>query len=68
VVQYSWDFSFLWQYRGFIAIGLGFTILYSVGTILAGPLWARGRLSDTPIEGWSKSPDRWLRRSAARSC
>jgi polar amino acid transport system permease protein len=36
VVQYSWDFSFLWQYRGFIAIGLGFTILYSVGTILAG--------------------------------
>jgi polar amino acid transport system permease protein len=36
VVQYSWDFSFLWQYRGFIAIGLGFTMLYAIGTILAG--------------------------------
>ena len=36
MVQYSWDFSFLWQYRGFIAIGLGFTMLYAVGTILAG--------------------------------
>jgi polar amino acid transport system permease protein len=35
-VQYSWDFSFLWQYRGFIAIGLGYTMLYAVGTILAG--------------------------------
>ncbi len=36
MVQYSWDFSFLWQYRGFIAIGLGFTMLYAIGTILAG--------------------------------
>ena len=35
-MEYSWDFSFLWQYRGFIAIGLGYTALYAVGTILAG--------------------------------
>jgi 3-methyladenine DNA glycosylase AlkD len=32
--------------------------------ILAGPLWAKGRLSDRLVETWSKSPDRWLRRSA----
>ena len=35
-MQYSWDFSFLWQYRGFIAIGLGYTMLYAVGTIVVG--------------------------------
>jgi polar amino acid transport system permease protein len=35
-VHYSWDFSFLWQYRTIIAIGLGFTVLYALGTILAG--------------------------------
>jgi 3-methyladenine DNA glycosylase AlkD len=34
------------------------------GTILAGPLWARGRVSDSLIDGWSASPDRWLRRAA----
>ena len=34
------------------------------GTILTGPLWARGRLSDDLVDGWSKSEDRWLRRSA----
>jgi 3-methyladenine DNA glycosylase AlkD len=34
------------------------------GTILSGPLWAKGRISDGLIEGWSKSSDRWLRRSA----
>ena len=34
------------------------------GTILAGPLWARGRLSDDLIDGWSRSGDRWLRRLA----
>lgn len=34
------------------------------GTILAGPLWARGRLSDEVVDGWSMSEDRWLRRSA----
>jgi len=34
------------------------------GTILAGPLWAKGRLSDAFVEAWSGSDDRWLRRSA----
>ncbi len=33
---YSWDFGFLWQYRWVIAVGLGYTVLYAVGTILAG--------------------------------
>jgi 3-methyladenine DNA glycosylase AlkD len=36
----------------------------ALGTILTGLLWARGRLSDGLIEGWSKADDRWLRRSA----
>jgi 3-methyladenine DNA glycosylase AlkD len=34
------------------------------GTILAGPLWAAGRLPDALIDAWSRSPDRWLRRLA----
>jgi len=34
------------------------------GTILSGPLWAKGRISDTLIEAWSRSDSRWLRRSA----
>jgi 3-methyladenine DNA glycosylase AlkD len=34
------------------------------GTILSGPLWARGRLSDGLFEAWSRSENRWLRRSA----
>lgn len=32
------------------------------GTILAGPLWANGQVSDALVDGWSRSPDRWLRR------
>ena len=36
----------------------------ALGTILTGVLWAKGRLSDELIEAWSRSPDRWLRRSA----
>ncbi len=32
------------------------------GTILAGPLWAAGRIPDGLVEGWSRSPDRWRRR------
>jgi len=35
-VHYNWDFTFLWQYRTIIAIGLGMTVLYALGTILAG--------------------------------
>jgi 3-methyladenine DNA glycosylase AlkD len=34
------------------------------GTILSGPLWAKGRLPDALFEGWSHSESRWLRRSA----
>ncbi|HEV7385838.1 MAG TPA: DNA alkylation repair protein [Phenylobacterium sp.] len=36
----------------------------ALGTILTGPLWAKGRLPDGLIEDWSRSGDRWLRRSA----
>jgi 3-methyladenine DNA glycosylase AlkD len=36
----------------------------ALGTILTGPLWAKGRLSDRLIEDWSRADDRWLRRSA----
>jgi 3-methyladenine DNA glycosylase AlkD len=36
----------------------------ALGTILTGLLWLRGRLSDELVEGWSRSEDRWLRRSA----
>ncbi len=35
-MHYDWDFSFLWQYRTIIAIGLGYTVLYALGTILLG--------------------------------
>ncbi|MEA3016446.1 MAG: hypothetical protein QOI38_1168 [Sphingomonadales bacterium] len=31
---------------------------------LSGPAWAQGLVSDALIEAWSRSPDRWLRRSA----
>lgn len=34
------------------------------GTILSGPLWAKGRLDDPLFEAWSRSESRWLRRSA----
>jgi 3-methyladenine DNA glycosylase AlkD len=34
------------------------------GTILSGPLWAKGKLPDALIEAWSASDNRWLRRSA----
>jgi polar amino acid transport system permease protein len=57
-VHYSWDFSFLWQYRTFIAIGLGYTVLYALGTILVGLIigfavgiarLARSPLINTPL-------------------
>jgi 3-methyladenine DNA glycosylase AlkD len=34
------------------------------GTILSGPLWAKGRVPDAMIDAWSRSPQMWLRRSA----
>jgi len=36
----------------------------ALGTMLIGPLWARGRLADGRVEAWSLSQDVWLRRSA----
>jgi 3-methyladenine DNA glycosylase AlkD len=36
----------------------------ALGAILTGVLWLRGRLSDGLVEAWSRSDDRWLRRSA----
>src|SRR5918911_1137271 len=35
-VVYTWDFSFLWMYRWLLVVGLGVTLLYTVGSILAG--------------------------------
>jgi 3-methyladenine DNA glycosylase AlkD len=34
------------------------------GTTLLGPLWAKGRVEDGLIDAWTRSPNRWLRRSA----
>jgi 3-methyladenine DNA glycosylase AlkD len=31
---------------------------------IAGAAWARGLISDSLVEAWSRSPDRWLRRLA----
>ena len=35
-VTYNWDFSFLWMYRWLLLKGLGYTILYTIGSILFG--------------------------------
>jgi polar amino acid transport system permease protein len=34
--SYAWDFSFLWQYRGLILLGLAVTMAYTVGSIFFG--------------------------------
>lgn len=34
------------------------------GRILSGPAWAYGLASDSLVESWAGSPDRWLRRAA----
>ena len=34
------------------------------GTVLVGPIWAKGCIDDAMIEAWSKSQNRWLRRLA----
>lgn len=36
----------------------------ALGTILVGPLWAKRRLPDALFDAWSRSENRWLRRSA----
>lgn len=34
------------------------------GRYISGPAWARGRVADELIRGWTTSPDRWWRRAA----
>src|ERR687883_492174 len=57
-VAYTWDFSFLWMYRWLLVVGLGVTLLYTVGSILAGLAiglvvgllrLARSRLVNAPL-------------------
>lgn len=36
----------------------------ALGTILAGPLWGRGQVSDALITSWTRAENRWLRRLA----
>lgn len=50
--------------EGFAARAQSWYAVDALGTILTGPLWAKGRLSDACVEAWSRSPDWWLRRSA----
>lgn len=35
-VVYQWDFSFLWMYRWLLLVGLGVTLLYTIGSIALG--------------------------------
>lgn len=49
------------------AFGHGMDSWYAVdgfGTILLGPAWVRGTLTDATVTSWAASPDRWLRRLA----
>jgi polar amino acid transport system permease protein len=52
-MQYQWDFSSLWQYRGLFLQGLGytvgFTILTIVSGIVVGTVFALARLSGLKI-------------------
>src|ERR1700680_2623972 len=35
-VVYNWAFSFLWMYRWLLLVGIGYTVLYTVGSIFFG--------------------------------
>ena len=35
-VTYNWDFSFLWMYRWLLLVGIGYTVIYTVGSIFFG--------------------------------
>jgi polar amino acid transport system permease protein len=35
-ITYNWDFSFLWMYRWLLIEGVGFTLLYTIGSIAFG--------------------------------
>lgn len=37
-MHYSWDFGFLWGYRGLLGLGLLYTVLYTIATVAAGLL------------------------------
>lgn len=52
------------QIEGFAARVQSWYAVDALGTILTGALWANGRLADDQVEAWSRSDDRWLRRSA----
>jgi polar amino acid transport system permease protein len=56
-VSYSWDFSFLWMYRWLLLVGIGYTVLYTVGSIffglVVGLVVGLMRLSPSP---WVNAP------------
>jgi 3-methyladenine DNA glycosylase AlkD len=52
------------QIADFVSRAQSWYAVDALGMILTGVLWAKGRLSDSLIEAWSRSQDRWLRRSA----
>lgn len=52
------------QIKGFAVRAQSWYAVDALGTILTGPLWAKGSLADDQVESWSRSDDRWLRRSA----
>ncbi|MTH64012.1 amino acid ABC transporter permease [Paracoccus shanxieyensis] len=52
-MDYQWDFSSLWQYRGIFAVGLGYTIGFTILTVISGLLvgtaFALARLSGLKV-------------------
>jgi 3-methyladenine DNA glycosylase AlkD len=52
------------ELEGFAADIASWYATDALGTVLIGPLWAKGRVSDGLIMSWTASPNRWLRRSA----
>jgi len=55
-MNYHWDFGMLWHYRWLLAGGLGTTILYTIGTVIAGLIVGLavglGRSILRPIYAW----------------
>src|SRR5215469_316370 len=37
-ITYHWDFSFLWMYRWLLLAGVGYTLFYTIGSIVLGLL------------------------------
>ncbi len=69
-MTYEWDFSFLLQYKGLIAIGalytIGFTIVTAIAGFVVGGLIAVARLADARVVTLPLLPS--SRSSAARPC